>query len=191
MPVARRLNVSAAVLLTTLCAARPGHATPPATSEVVATEDERAAGPVRAVNDTSTPADTTDADTTGANTTDSDTTGAYEIVNDTKVIERHEEHQQHAVPPPPMPLPSQRRFGDKRLRHDRGMLAAGSIFAAICGVGAGLSIWAFFDPRSRPSYHGSDSGDAVAAVTGLLSCTVGAVALAAVGAARLKKRRGR
>lgn len=170
-------------------------------SEVVAADGGRADESVRAVNEatqTGTPgADTTTANTTTANTTTADTTGPYMIVDDPKppdpTREQHEEHRLHAVPQHPhaMPVPTRWRSGDKRLRHDRGMLAAGTIFTAICGVGAGLSIWAFFDPRSRSSYYGSDSRDSVAVVTGLLTCTVGAVALAAVGAARLKKRRGR
>jgi len=195
--------MSAAVLLAALWALPQGHASPAATSEVVAAGGGSPAKSVRATNKTSTPtgttdSDTTDSDTTDSDTTDSDTTGADTGVDDPKpldpdtvrVVEQHEEHQLHAVPPPlhAVPLPRRWGLGDKRLRHDRGMLAAGSIFAAVCGVGAGLSIWALIDRRSRP--YGPDTSDAVAAVSGLLSCTVGAVALAAVGAARLKKRRG-
>ena len=97
-----------------------------------------------------------------------------------------ERPQQFAVP---LPVKGWRR-ADKQLRQYRGMLAFGITFAAICGAGAGLGIYALASP-DLPSYYGEDFRDAVAAVTGLLSCTVGALSLATVGAARLKKRRGR
>jgi hypothetical protein len=105
------------------------------------------------------------------------------------LVKRHEVQQRHAMQHA-VPLPTRRRgFGDKRLRHDRGMLAAGIIFTAICGAGAGLSVWAIVEQPRRVYSHRTSDG--VAAVTGLLTCTVGALALAATGAARLKKRRGR
>ena len=97
-----------------------------------------------------------------------------------------ERPQQYAVP---LPVKGLKR-ADKQLRHDRGMLAFGITFAALCGAGAGLGIYGLASP-SRPTYYGQDFRDAVAAVTGLLACTVGALSLATVGAARLKKRRGR
>lgn len=188
MPVARRPNVSAAVLLATLCASPQGHASPAATSEPVAAGDGGVAESVRAADETSTETGKTGTDATAAAPTAADPG-----VNDPAPpdpgtggdVERHKELQMYAVPPPPR----HRRFGDKRLRQDRGMLAAGIVFAAVCGAGAGIGIWALVEQRNR--YYGQDSRDAVGAVTGLLSCTVGALALAATGAARLKKRRGR
>jgi hypothetical protein len=93
----------------------------------------------------------------------------------------------HAVPPPP---PRGRARADKQLRQARGMLAGGVIFATICGAGAGLGIWVIADPRTRPG-GGQDASDAVAAVSGLLSCTVGALALASAGGVKLKQRRSR
>lgn len=184
MSVARRVHVFAAALLAALGPAPRGHASPGAPSEDVAAGDESAVSEGPSSTGTSG-ADATDTDTSGADTSGADAGGAdMVLVKDT-------EEQLYAVPPPQhaVPPPPRRGRGDRQLRHDRGMVAAGSIFAALCGAGAGLGVWALIDRRSRPG--GQDAGDAVAAVTGLLSCTAGALALATVGAARLKKRRGR
>ena len=97
----------------------------------------------------------------------------------------YREAQQFAVP---VPRPFH-RSRDKKLRQDRGMVAAGVIFTAICGAGVGLGIWAVASGRGRT--YGQNSANNVAALTGLFTCTVGAIALAATGATRLKKRRAR
>lgn len=98
--------------------------------------------------------------------------------------DRHREEPQMHPMPVPMPFA---RLRDKKLRHDRGMLAGGVIFTAVCGVAAGLALYAFIDRRG--SVYGQNSRDNAAAFTGLLSCTAGALALAVTGATRLKKRR--
>jgi hypothetical protein len=189
MLVAPRLNVSAAVLLTALCASPQAHASPPATAELVAAGDAGGAESARAVDETGTTG------TTGAGPTDTAKADMEMAVDGPTtldpgaLVKRHEVQQRHAMQHA-VPLPTRRRgFGDKRLRHDRGMLAAGILFTAICGAGAGLSVWAIVEQPRRVYSHRTSDG--VAAVTGLLTCTVGALALAATGAARLKKRRGR
>ncbi len=196
-----RLYVAAAVLLATLCAAPQAQASPAATPELVVAKDGDLAESVPAVDATPTETGTPDTGTPDTGTPDTGTTDPQKTVAEIAVndpptldpgtmVQRHEEEKFHAVQHA-VPLPTRRwgSGGDKRLRHDRGMLAAGIIFTAVCGAGAGLSMWAIVEQRGRT--YGSESRNAVGAFTGLLTCTVGALALAATGAARLKKRRGR
>lgn len=190
MLVAPRLNVSAAVLLAALCASPQAHASPAATAEPVAAGDAGVAESARAVDETKGETVTTGAGPTYTAKADMEmAVDGPTTLDPGALVKRHEVQQRHAVQHA-VPLPTRRRgFGDKRLRHDRGMLAAGIIFAAICGAGTGLSVWAIVEQPRRVYSHRTSDG--VAAVTGLLTCTVGALALAATGAARLKKRRGR
>ncbi len=98
---------------------------------------------------------------------------------------RREPEQMHAMPVPVRGW----RHRDKKLHNARGMLAAGVIFTALCSAGAGLGLYSLVQERNR--VYGQDTRDNVAAFTGLLSCTAGALALAITGAKRLKQRRGR
>lgn len=189
----RRLTISATVLLAGLCILHRGHASPapPSTAAGAGAGSES----VRAVDEASSETDTatTDTATTNTATTNTDTTAADMVAADPTTldpatgadVERHTDQQMFAVPLPTRCL----RSGDKRLRQDRGMLAAGIIFTAVCGAGFGLGVWAVTEQRGRT--YGQETRNAVAAMTSLLTCTIGAVALAATGAARLKKRRGR
>lgn len=91
-----------------------------------------------------------------------------------------ERPQQYAVP-----LPT-RRSADPALRKARGILAGGIVFTVICGVGSALAIVAVAQTKHT---YGSSGKNAIAGVTGLLACTVGAIGMASYGATRLRKRR--
>lgn len=88
--------------------------------------------------------------------------------------------QQHALPV------STRRSADPALRKARGILAGGIIFTVICGVGSALAIVAVAQTKHT---YGTSGKNAIAGMTGLLACTVGAIGMASYGATRLRKRR--
>lgn len=75
---------------------------------------------------------------------------------------------------------------DPALRKARGILAGGIIFTVICGAGSALTIYAMARTRHASGPVGKNL---VAGLTGLLTCTVGAIGMASYGATRLRKRR--
>lgn len=181
MPRAPQIYAPVAALVAALHATGWVHASPSSNPPLVEPVRDPAADPLVIVGEPpSTDTDTSSDPTTG---TLPETASDAGHLSHVEAPPPYRKEQQFAVP---VPGPFH-RSRDKKLRQDRGMVAAGVIFTAICGAGVGLGIWAVANGRGRT--YGQDSANNVAAITGLFTCTVGAIALAATGATRLKKRR--